>query len=333
MPSPKAAKWIEAKVSEGFDRDDLSKMRDVYLEESGSSMSHESWRRVLRDVFGNGLQEQVEDLPSILRKIGERYTPEDLRKIARGTSMDAELFGSPRIVTREGDTFEFGVITDTHIGSKYFHPGRLMEAFDTFRNEGIETILHVGDVTEGMSSREGHVFECSEIGFDNQRDRAVELLGQWEGDIYAIDGNHDRWFGKRSGSNMVGDIAKLLPNFYFLGHDEGDLFLKTENGRCWIKLWHGEDGSSYAISYRLQKLVESLTGGQKPHILLTGHVHKAIYLMERNIHCLGGGCLQNQTKWMRGKRLAAHTGYWIIRFTFTEDGVTRFTPTWYPFFE
>lgn len=328
------AEWIKSKIDLGWTRDELISRRDLYEVDTARSMTQESWRRRVREAFESGENEEsVESLSSVLRRIESRYTESELLALAKGSSDDSKLFGSATVTSFQGSTLKFGVITDLHIGSKYFHPAKLTAAYDMFEEEGIDTILCAGDVVEGMSSRDGHVFECTHIGYDAQREFALELLGKWGGKIYSIDGNHDRWFGKRSGARMVPDIDKLLPNFHFLGHDEGDLLIETPGGTAWIKLWHGEDGSSYAHSYRIQKLIESLTGGQKPHVLITGHVHKQGYFMERNIHTILGGCIQNQSKWMRGKRLPAHTGFWIVSFTVNDDGVTRFLPEWFPFFE
>ena len=108
----------------------------------------------------------------------------------------------------------------------------------------------------------------------------------------------------------------------------GDLLV----GGIKITLWHGEDGSSYSYSYRTQKIIESMAGGTKPNILLTGHVHKAYYFFDRNIHAVGSGCIQAQTAWMRGKRLAAHPGFWIVEATVHDGSVVKFQPTFHAFY-
>lgn len=335
--SKQTVRWIRLKMAEGLDRATLSKMREAYTAETGSSIGQTTWMRCIRAAFSTGVAAPlVESVPQVLKHIGERYTQSELASLARGESSDARLFGSPLIVSTKGTHLKFGVISDLHIGSKYFHPTKLQAAFRIFREEGVKKLLIPGDITEGMNSREGHVFECTHIGYESQREYTIKLLHGWDrpGEwMYAIDGNHDRWFGKRAGAKVVLDLERSLPNLTFLGHDEGDLILETPDGDCWIKLWHGEDGASYATSYRVQKLIESLTGGQKPHILITGHIHKQGYFVERNIHTIMSGCIQNQTKWMRAHRLPAHVGFWIVDFTMTRDGVTRFKPEWFPFFE
>jgi hypothetical protein len=127
----------------------------------------------------------------------------------------------------------------------------------------------------------------------------------------------------------VEDISKQIDNFHFIGHGEGDISLK---GKANLKLWHGEDGNSYALSYRLQKILESLTGGEKPHAMLCGHTHKFVDIFERHVFCTSIGSMQSQTPWMRGKRIAAHTGFAIIDYWVNDSGICKKTHTWYPFY-
>ena len=70
--------------------------------------------------------------------------------------------------------------------------------------------------------------------------------------LYILSGNHDSWY-KDVGADIVEDICNALPNATYLGNNQADLNLDGAT----IRLFHGLDGNSYAISYRLQKLVES----------------------------------------------------------------------------
>jgi len=186
-----------------------------------------------------------------------------------------------------------------------------------------------GDLSDGMSNRPDHIYDLTHIGYDRQKDYCVEQWSKWPGKVYMIDGNHDRWFIKSNGAVIVKDVCEKLPNAEFLGHDEADISLK---GDVVVKLWHGEDGNSYAISYRMQKLAEGITGGEKPHIWLVGHTHKMGYFFIRNIHMISGGALSTQSSWMRRTRKENHTGFWIIKAWIRKDTVTKFSPTFYPFY-
>lgn len=256
--------------------------------------------------------------------IEQRFAPSELSRLME----KRQTFDRP-IIAFDGEQITLGILTDTHIGSSYTDEGHVASAIAEFNRVGVDAILHAGDVTEGMSGRDGHVYELSRIGYKAQRDAAVELFKQADARLYFISGNHDRWYLKKGdiGADIVGDIAEKIGATH-LGHDEGDTVI---NGIV-VRLWHGEDAGSYAVSYRLQKIVESFTGGEKPNVLICGHTHKAAYLFDRNVHVISAGALQGQSKWMRGKRLAAHRGFWVARLTIAENEVKSFSPTWYPIY-
>jgi len=276
----------------------------------------------------NKPEEVAVDAPAVLTKIAERYTDKELLALAHGALPQADFVRPIHDFT--GRRLRIGVLSDTHLGSKYTNPDFVKMAFDEFARYELDMVTVSGDVTEGLSRRDGHVYECTHVGFAAQKEHAVDVFGQWtDTPIYMIDGNHDRWFTKIAGAHIVQDICDELPNAEYLGEDEGDIYLSPT---CVLKLWHGEDGSSYATSYRLQKLIESFTGGEKPAALFAGHVHKQGYFFIRHVHCLGAGAVQTQSKWMRSKRLAAHAGFHIVELVLNDKGIASFRPEWFPFY-
>lgn len=67
----------------------------------------------------------------------------------------------------------------------------------------------------------------------------------------------------------------------------------------------------------------SLQGGEKPSVLFVGHFHKAMYHMVRNVHTIQAGCVQDQTRWMRNRKIDAHVGYWTIELEQDKVGAVR----------
>ena len=264
----------------------------------------------------------------LLEKIGKLYSPKELMALASGGLH--EQIEADSEYDFNGKEFTFGVMTDTHIGSKYTDVGRIYAAFEEFENAGVDLVFHCGDVFEGMSNRPGHVYELTEIGYDAQLEKGKEIFSHFTHcPIHIVDGNHDRWFMKSSGGAIVKSLCESQENLIYGGHDWGDIIV---NGAA-VRLWHGEDFSSYAHSYRIQKVIESFTGGDKPNILLAGHVHKACYIFERHVHCVSAGSMQSQSGWMKSKRLPSHTGFWIIRCTIDEGHIQKFNSEFYPFYE
>ena len=285
-------------------------------------------RRAVRQANEHELRPSKIRLPKVLEEINERFSESELKAISKGARISPGLPSVP-VAKFDGDCVTIGIFSDTHIGSIYTDNSHIFKAFHEFDKEKVDFIVHCGDVVEGFSHREGHVYEVTHIGYEAQKETAIRIFEHLPAPMYMIDGNHDRWYLKRSGAYVVKDIADKLKSVTYLGSDEGDISLGSS---ATLKLWHGEDGNSYAISYRMQKIVESLTGGTKPNILIAGHVHKMIYLFLRHIHCIGAGAIQMQSKWMRGKRIESHTGFWIIKAWVNETGIGKFSSTWYPLY-
>ncbi len=270
-----------------------------------------------------------------ISQILNSYSDKEIEAIAKGGRLMPGMMKVP-IVSFEGQRIRWGGMGDSHNGSLYSDPDYQYKAFEQFKKAGVDFITHGGDVCEGMSNRAGHIYELSHLGYDRQKELSKEIYSQWsDTPIYFVSGNHDRWFIKSAGAYIVKDICSELnaatgeDRYIYLGEDEGDISLK---GLSTLKLWHGEDGSSYALSYRIQKIVESLSGGEKPGVMMFHHVHKFVYIFERMIHCVSAGAMQRQTKWMRSKRLASHTGFTINDAWVNKEGIAKFRTQFYPFY-
>jgi predicted phosphodiesterase len=276
-------------------------------------------------VFADDLDD---DYNSILKKIAERYSEAELKYIAEGHGTETARTAKP--ITFTGDTFKVLVITDTHEGSRWVDDSWLNAAINESKKQKVNEVWHCGDVVEGMSGRDGHVYELKAVGYSAQKKLAIERLKPFECPIKMISGNHDLWFMSKGdmGADIVEDICADIPGAEYLGQQEADIPL---NG-IKIRLFHGEDCSSYALSYRPQKIVESFSGGEKPAMLITGHDHKAGYFFIRNVHVLMAGCMQKQTPWMRRKKMAAMPGFYIVEICIASKEIKWLDIKFYPFY-
>lgn len=226
---------------------------------------------------------------------------------------------------------KFGVVSDMHLNSKYQQLTHLNAIYDMFAAEGITDVYNPGDILEGeYQTRKGHAYEIFNHGADDQVDYAIANYPRREGiTTHFITGNHDHTHLKNAGYDIGKPIGRARDDMNYLGINNATIFLTP---KCRMDIAHPLDGSSYALSYSLQKSIEAMPMDDLPHIYIVGHHHKAIYVYNRGIHAMEAGTFQAQTGWMRGKRLAAHVGGWIVTVHVNEDGdVTRFNPEWIPF--
>jgi len=226
----------------------------------------------------------------------------------------------------------FGVVSDTHIGSIYTQMTILRKLYEIFEREGIDTVYHVGDLTEGYNMRRGHEYEVFLHGADAQCDYTVENYPRLKnGKTRFIIGNHDLSHMKSGGIDVGRRIAKERKDMEYLGALNAKVYL-TPN--CTMELNHPLDGACYALSYSIQKMIDSYSGGSKPNILLNGHHHKMFYLFYRNVHGVECGTTEAQSSWMKGKRIQAHIGGLIVTVHVHDDGtINRFIPEFIPFYD
>lgn len=125
--------------------------------------------------------------------------------------------------------------------------------------------------------------------------------------------------------NTAPEISAYEGKVYCCRVDNG-LILVRRNGKA---TW---SHNSYAISYKTQKRIDAMSGGEKPNLLAVGHYHKSEILpMYRNVHAIQAGTVCAQTPWMRGKGLAAHVGGWIIEIHVQDDGsIKELVPRFFP---
>jgi predicted phosphodiesterase len=279
-----------------------------------------------------GLEDTLNDSDIELLQLvkSSKLTPGELKQRLSGSKREAPKTYDHTNTGR----IKIGIIADTHIGQEKFDEGLFRYSGEVFRKSGVKNVYHAGDILEGASGRDGQCFELTHIGFEKQVSYAADLFRKYyKGlQVYGITGNHDLWFKQKNNAGVnVGTVLQdRAPNFHFLGEMEADVKLAPN---CTMKLFHGNDGTAYANSYKGQKLVESFTGGHKPSIVVQGHYHKALYQFVRNVHAIDAGTLCGQTGWMRGKKIPAHKGFYILDIVTSKTGIKSISPTFYPAYD
>ena len=192
------------------------------------------------------------------------------------------------------------LISDTHLASKYDRLDILRYLYAKEDELGIKHVLHSGDFTDGRSNRPEQVYELREASYEGQVDYCVDKYPTFDGKTYAISGNHDDWWYKAVGSEIVKSIARRRDDIVYLGPDVADLKI----GSLKIRLFHGSGGGAYAKSYKLQKYLDTIPLAERPDILQTGHIHQSFYMKQDKTHCFQTSCLEDLTPYCRGMGLA-----------------------------
>lgn len=219
-------------------------------------------------------------------------------------------------VKSDENTIRFGLIGDTHIGSLYHRQDALLAFYRHCQDEGLEHVLHCGDILAGWKVYKGQEFELHPSGRSWPEQRKLFSDGVPDLGITTIfiTGNHDASFKKLIGLVVGEELSTIRPDWKFIGQDIGDVVLKTKQGqRFVVRLIHPGGGTAYALSYHVQKIIESMAGGQKPDLMGIGHYHKAEWIPSyRNVSAIQAGCFESQTPFMVQRSIQAHIGGWIV---------------------
>ncbi|HQT38905.1 MAG TPA: hypothetical protein PK231_05725 [Acidocella sp.] len=235
------------------------------------------------------------------------------------------MLGSSRsemreLLTDENGILEIGAVGDHHLCSKYERLDCAEEYYTEAQNRGISHVLHAGNWIDGEAPFNMHDLKVH--GMDAQMRYLARHYPKRDGvQTWAISGaDHEGWYARRNGV----DVGKYAENamreagrtdWHDMGYMESFIRIRhADSGMSsMLCLMHPGGGSAYAISYAPQKIVEGFDGGDKPAVLLIGHYHKASYQLTRNVHACQVGCFQDQTPFMRQKKLSAHLGGCFLR--------------------
>ncbi len=231
-----------------------------------------------------------------------------------------------------GETVRYGVVSDTHLGSKHERLEELHMAYDVFADEGITKVLHPGDLVCGYGIFPGQANEVNLHTYQDQVDYAALNYPVRPGiTTHLIGGNHDlegAW-GK-AGANPCVAVANQRDDIEYLGDYRA--VIELDQGTR-IYLLHPKGGIGYAADYKVRKLAEGFESGTKPNVMLIGHYHRRFDVEARGIHALLCGCFESGGSF--GPRLGLSdpaVGFHIVEMRIADDGsVVRWLPEWWRF--
>jgi predicted phosphodiesterase len=231
-----------------------------------------------------------------------------------------------------GEVIRFGVLGDTHLGSKHERLEELHIAYDRLTAEGIERVFHVGDLVCGLGIYPGQANDIHQHTYEDQVAYAVANYPRRKPiRTHLIAGNHDLEgeFGK-VGADPVAAACNQRDDMAYLGAYATTIEL--EQGTR-IYLLHPKGAMGYAADYKIRKIAESFEGGEKPNAMFVGHYHRRGDFEARGIQCVLTGCFESGQSY--GARLGLAepaVGFHLIEATIGEDGsIVRWRAEWFRF--
>lgn len=266
------------------------------------------------------IEQAVKDLYA--EGIDIAYKP-DSKKVELETGREDKSFNPIKLDGLKKTHYCFGVVSDTHLGSKYQQLTLLKSAYEDFDRSNVDFVAHAGDLVDGHKMYKGHENELFKHSADEQRDYAVEQYPRLKNGkkTYVIAGNHDESFKKTAGYNIVRDICTKRKDMVY----EGMIGATFNIGKIRIEMVHPSGGVSYARSYKSQKHAENLSSALievvrakkdaslLPHVMILGNWHISDVLPDyQGMMVVTQPCFQAQTGYLRAKGLTPNIGYSIF---------------------
>ena len=275
----------------------MNKFRDYLLKKKSVSIDGIMKDLKIKEYEVYGLLDMLKKNGYLFEIIGDRITKMKPVK-------DNDIYE----ISNNMEHLRLLLLSDTHLASKYDRVDILKYLYNKANERKTDYILHSGDVTEGVSNRPDQIYSLKEASYTGQRDYVVDKYPKSDIPTYMISGNHDLWWVKKAGCDIVKDICDKRDDLTYLGSDCEDLKI----GKLKIRLYHGNGGGSYAKSYKIQKYLDQIPLGERPHILQTGHIHQAFYLKQDKTHCFQTSCLQDLTPYERSMGFNNDKSVWWV---------------------
>lgn len=206
----------------------------------------------------------------------------------------------------EGDTVRFAVVSDTHFGSIMSDKKSLSKFYDRVVEEGITTVLHVGDLSEGYyPNRPTSVHEQDAVGFTEQLKQLVREYPRRDGvTTYCITGNHDFSFMRAGHANIGDALAAMRDDIVYLGHNFGRIWLHPSLD---VSMIHPTDGVGADYTRKIRDIVER-NPQRRGKIMLVGHYHKWAMVKHKGIYGYLVPSFEKKTSFMDDNNLTSEVG-------------------------
>jgi len=231
------------------------------------------------------------------------------------------------VLGKESEEIRFGVISDSHFGSKY----TIQEAIETIPfqlvEEGAQFICFLGDLFDGINVYPAQHLEQKDASADGQLALAVKCFPRLPVPVFLIGGNHDFSFQK-VGLDNVKRFAEIRREISFLGYFQADLRLQ---GGVMIRLFHPRGKLTKTKSRAVQNAIETFIP-DAPQILLIGHYHWAFLAMKYlGVWAFLSPSFQKTTPYLRRQGLRSEIGGVLISFSIENSRPKHFAWRYFGF--
>jgi predicted phosphodiesterase len=260
--------------------------------------------------------------------IGEGYRFIDTGGIFVRTKNSSPSSFDARKLFADG-LLHFGILSDTHLGSKKERLDALEMAYDRFKKAGVKVVFHVGDWTDGVGVYRGQELEVNQYGQQSQIDYTIEKYPKREGiQTVGISGNHDLKAYEKGGADPLVAIARARRDITYIGQYNADVRLADQ---VTMEMLHPMGSVAYALSYKAQRDINNRSPDNLPNVLAYGHYHTSFYMHYRGIDFLQVPCFKDAGYFEKRLGLNPTIGAWVIEGKTNGEKIQDFKPDLFTF--
>lgn len=231
---------------------------------------------------------------------------------------------------------KIGVVTDTHLCSVAERLDIVNAAYDAFEKQGITTVLHCGDMTDGWKEYRNHINFVHHHGDQEQAKYCIEKYPMRPGiKTYVIGGNHDDSYG----SSKIDRLSLVVNGFHHHGHHidgRKDIQYLGQYSHYLIfpqevrvQLLHPRGNNAYALSYKQQKRAEAFPKNERPDLQLSGHFHTYCHVVHDSTHMIACPGMQDETEFFKRLGFARSIGFMILHYSIDKGVFKSLSPEIY----
>lgn len=250
----------------------------------------------LREISDSGIQIDVVDGEIIRFKWSER------NKTVHNMSLGK-------------DHIKLAHLGDTHLASKYDDLDSLNRAYDMIENKGIDVVFHSGDFVDGIVSTPGYFSELKEKTYTGQLEYAIDRYPKYSGKTLVVSGNHDDYWYRLTGKEIIKDIADKREDIEYLGSSRR--IIDIDGLR--VNVLHGKFKDSNPIN-NIYSYLDNIPNDRKPHIVHSGHYHTGKHQEYNGIEMIRSGAFMHQTPNDKKKNHSPDGSMYFVDVYYDDDG-------------
>jgi predicted phosphodiesterase len=225
----------------------------------------------------------------------------------------------------KGGILHFGLVSDTHLGSKFERLDALEVMYDRFKQEEVKAVFHVGDLTDGTGIYRGQEFEQTIMGQEAQIAYTIAHYPKRDGiQTIVIGGNHDEKMYEKGGCDPLVQIARARKDIVYIGQYAARVKMDRQ---VTMDMLHPLGNQAYALSYKAQRNLNAMNPEDLPNIYATGHYHCAFSMNYRGVDFIQVPCFKDPSlQFEKRLGLVSCIGGWIVDGKSNGETVREFQP-------